>query len=1370
MQLYLSPDITTDSESLVLHVGPETFAFKDANVKEDDHRKWDGSGLSWSTGNPIELKLTDATNATGNPTIAGVPQVNRELEARKGSIDDTDGLPSGAFPSGYTFEWVSVDPLDMETIVGSNSTYTASASDEGSTIRVDVSFTDLAGNSEGPLPSEATAAVVPAAGPCPTGNDWCTTMTVEKYVQVGTFYGFLADESYGQLGDTTIDYGPSFEISRIALWAATGINLDQIYVDLDTDVPLGTVFNLGGTEFTSDAGSRFGSGSHTWSRPANFAWIDGQEVRVSANLAPAPESATVEGTTLVLTYSEDLDTISVPATGAYTVKVDGDAGTNPSNVSVGTRTVTLALATAVIDGQMVTVSYDMPASNRLQDVSGLEAPDFDNFAVTNNTDNPDVANATGNPTIAGVPQVNRELEARKGNIDDTDGLPSGAFPSGYTFEWVSVDTSDVETIVGSNSTYAVSASDEGSTIKVYVSFTDLAGNSEGPLPSEATPAVVPAAASCPTDNNWCATMTVGTHESNGTLYGFSLLGYGRLDEPTIDYGPSFEVEGIYIFEPDGFNPDRILVSLDAYVPTGTVFNLGGTEFEADAGRTINVGRYEWSRPANLAWIDGQEVRVSANLAPAPESATVEGTTLVITHSEDLDTGSVPATSAYTVRVDGDAGTNPSTVSVGTRTVTLTLATAVTGEQVVTVSYDVPASNRLQDVSGLEAPDLNNFAVTNNTETGNSAPTFTEGETTSRSFDETIGDATATTATNIGEPVAAMDLDTGDTLTYTLEGTDSVKFDIDDATGQIKTRAGQAYDYEVARIYGFTVAVEDGEGGSDTISVTLDVNNHNEPPLAPTITDVSATSGSTTSLDVSWTVPNNVGRPVILHYDLQYRQGTSGNWTNGPQDVPITSAPIGSLTPGTSYLVQVRATNADYDDGLWSNSLGGTTNEPGNSAPTFTDGTTAIRTFEETFGDAAVATATNIDEPVSATDVNGDTLTYTLESQDAGKFDIVSTSGQLLTKVGTQYDYEQQRTYSVTVVVEDSDDNSAEIMVTLSVIDQNEPPLAPTPVFVSPTSGSASKLNVSWHPPTNTGRPSINNYDLQYREVGAANYTNGPQNVSGSRINISGLKSGTKYQVQVRATNAEGDGPWTPAVEGSTSQNSEPDPPAVTYGLRATGVSQTRIDLSWNAPTDDGGASITGYRIEVSDDGGSNWSDLVANTGNSNRTYAHTDLTAGVTRHYRVSAINRVGTGLRSTVASGQTQDAGAKPKRPSTMYLYFTVSNSDWNESEEVKYSGNRIDGDCSGEKYFRAFWTEPNSPPVDEWEVKATPFDGASAPSTQVRYSRGSREYPEFIGSAQFATGSGEGSYINFAVRGRYGDTWGAWGPTSVLRCNNTE
>ena len=39
----------------------------------------------------------------------------------------------------------------------------------------------------------------------------------------------------------------------------------------------------------------------------------------------------------------------------------------------------------------------------------------------------------------------------------------------------------------------------------------------------------------------------------------------------------------------------------------------------------------------------------------------------------------------------------------------------------------------------------------------------------------------------------------------------------------------------------------------------------------------------------------------------------------------------------------------------------------------------------------------------------------------------------------------------------------------------------------------------------------------------------------------------------------------------------------------------QINLSWTAPSDDGGADITGYRIEVSEDGAA-WSDLTADTG------------------------------------------------------------------------------------------------------------------------------------------------------------------------------
>ena len=87
----------------------------------------------------------------------------------------------------------------------------------------------------------------------------------------------------------------------------------------------------------------------------------------------------------------------------------------------------------------------------------------------------------------------------------------------------------------------------------------------------------------------------------------------------------------------------------------------------------------------------------------------------------------------------------------------------------------------------------------------------------------------------------------------------------------------------------------------------------------------------------------------------------------------------------------------------------------------------------------------------------------------------------------------------------------------------------------------------------------------------------------------------------------------------------PDEPT---GLTATAAGAFRIDLAWTAPDDTGGSAITGYRIEVSSDGAS-WSDLVANTASTATTYAHTGLDGVTTRHYRVSAINAVGTSVPS---------------------------------------------------------------------------------------------------------------------------------------------
>ena len=166
-------------------------------------------------------------------------------------------------------------------------------------------------------------------------------------------------------------------------------------------------------------------------------------------------------------------------------------------------------------------------------------------------------------------------------------------------------------------------------------------------------------------------------------------------------------------------------------------------------------------------------------------------------------------------------------------------------------------------------------------------------------------------TNIGTALpAATDAD-NDPLTYTLEGTDAASFGFDPATRQLSTKSGVTYDHETKPSYSVTLKADDDNGGSDTLAVTITVTDVEEPPDRPAAPSVTATAGTTDSLSVNWTAPSNTG-PAIDNYDLQYREGTGGSWTNGPQNVSGTSATIGSLTEGTSYQVQVRARNAEGD--------------------------------------------------------------------------------------------------------------------------------------------------------------------------------------------------------------------------------------------------------------------------------------------------------------------------------------------------------------------------------------------------------------------------------------------------------------------------
>ncbi len=517
--------------------------------------------------------------------------------------------------------------------------------------------------------------------------------------------------------------------------------------------------------------------------------------------------------------------------------------------------------------------------------------------------------------------------------------------------------------------------------------------------------------------------------------------------------------------------------------------------------------------------------------PSNTFSDADGDTL--NYEADQSSGAdLPTWLIFTAATRSFAGT-PQAANVGTLTVRVT---ANDGSLSVSDAFDIVVS------------------------AANSAPVFTPN-TASRSVAEN-----SAARTNVGAALpAATDAD-GDSLTYSLGGTDAGLFDFNTATRQLTVATGDTLDHESNSTYSVTITADDGNGGTGTLTVTVTIIDQDEPPDAPSAPTVNVVVGSTTSLSVSWTAPANTGKPPITSYDVQYRQGATGTYTNGPQNVTGTTATITSLLANTSYEVRVRATNADGDSD-WSTPTSGTTS---NSAPVFTPNTAARSVAEN----SAAGTAVGAVLP-QATDADGDSLTYLLGGIDASSFALDTMSRQLTVSTSADLDFESNSTYSVTITVNDGNGGADTLTVTVTIIDQDEPPDAPSAPTVNVVVGSTTSLSVSWTAPSNMGRPAITSYDVQYRQGATGTYTNGPQDVTTTSATITSLTANTSYEVRVRATNAEGDSDWSTPTSGTTP-NSAPvfSPNTATRMVAENSAAGTNVGAVLPAATDADGDSLT----------------------------------------------------------------------------------------------------------------------------------------------------------------------------------------------------
>ena len=443
-------------------------------------------------------------------------------------------------------------------------------------------------------------------------------------------------------------------------------------------------------------------------------------------IPPEPTGAEVDGTVLKITFDEPLDTNSLPDGGQFSVKVNGaSVGLAAANaVAISGLVVTLTLASPVVFGDDVTVSYTVPTGTDptpIQDLAGNDAAAF-TWTATNNT--PEVITPTPD-TIPPKP-TGAEVDGAVLKITFDEPLDTNSLPDGGQF---SVKVNGASVGLAAANAVAISGLVVTLTLAspvvfgddVTVSYTvptgtdptpiqDLAGNDAAaftrtatnntpeivtptpdtippkPTGAEVDGAVLKITFDEPLDTNSLPDGGQFSVKVNGTSVGLAAANAVAI---------SGLVVTLTLASPVVFGDD---VTVSYTVPTGTdptpIQDLAGNDAAAFT-RTATNNTPEIVTPT------------PDTIPPKPTGAEVDGAVLKITFDEPLDTNSLPDGGQFSLTVNGTsvglAAANA--VAISGLVVTLTLASPVVFGDDVTVSYTVPTGTDptpIQDLAGNDA--------------------------------------------------------------------------------------------------------------------------------------------------------------------------------------------------------------------------------------------------------------------------------------------------------------------------------------------------------------------------------------------------------------------------------------------------------------------------------------------------------------------------------------------------------------------------------------------------------------------------------------------------------------------------------------------
>ena len=166
--------------------------------------------------------------------------------------------------------------------------------------------------------------------------------------------------------------------------------------------------------------------------------------------------------------------------------------------------------------------------------------------------------------------------------------------------------------------------------------------------------------------------------------------------------------------------------------------------------------------------------------------------------------------------------------------------------------------------------------------------------------------------------------------------------------------------------------------------------------------------------------------------------------------------------------------------------------------------------------------------------------------------------------------------------------------------------------------------MSWTPPEDDGDADVTSYDVRYIESGAEFKSDSYWTVADDAWTwgdlehvITGIRAGVKHDVQVRAQNSAGQGPWSDTTQ-STGATVPGQPSCCLFAFW-----DETLWLSWSNPDHDGGARITHYEVRLvrTDVEATPFLDTT-----TDHQYQFNGLTNHVEYKMQARAVNRAGSG------------------------------------------------------------------------------------------------------------------------------------------------